>query len=765
MEVVLSAYRDHGDSTEQTDQLVLGSPRGAIVLSSAAALYVELVMIRWHATCFHAFAIFKNVSLLSCFLGLGVGFALSNRRPVSLGRFLRLLALQTVLFGLLSCTSLGGRIVNPVSEQLVMGKQGAGWSFLHALEGNAFLLIVFVINAFMFVPLGQLAGRLMTRLPHVHAYSLNLLGSLLGIALFFLLSLLWAGPEIWLGLCVLLLVPFLKAETSPAYAGGSLAVMLIALGVLALNKGQTTYSPYQVISFQWPEPTAGRTQPSVRVNHCYYQEILDCSPAGPATAANVRGKLFYGLPYRLQENPGDVLVVGAGTGNDVAAALRHGARSVTAVELDPAILEIGRRVHPEHPYQDPRTRAVVNDARTFIRQSDQSFDTIVYGLLDSHTNMGAMTNVRVDSFVYTVEAFQEAVRCLRSDGLLIVSYTLLDPLQGHKLYAMLREAWPEQPPRAFSIRGGQHDGGTTFVAGPGLKRLPEQIPGVTEQTAEYARPVERWQLATDDWPFFYMQRRVYPFTYLLMIGLMLVVSAWFVRRHLGPASSLAPSAGLFFFLGAGFMLIETKGVTELGLIFGNTWSVVGLVIASILLMSYLANRLVMTLGSVPLLLAFALLLISLLLGWMVASLSLSGVAIPYSRVVLPAVLTLPLFFAGLIFSSALSRAENLGSALSANILGAMLGGFLEYNSMYWGYVSLYPLGLLLYGLAFFCSLPVGRHLVYRLLRAPRINFRKVSLAARLNRGLAPSPAPAAHARLETAYAEPSANDHPRDSGR
>ena len=76
-------------------------------------------------------------------------------------------------------------------------------------------------------------------------------------------------------------------------------------------------------------------------------------------------------------------------------------------------------------------------------------------------------------------------------------------------------------------------------------------------------------------------------------------------------------------------------------------------------------------------------------------------AVPYANT--PVVLTLPLFFAGLIFSSGLERAEDIGSVLSANILGAMLGGFLEYNSMYWGFSSLYPLGLTLYALALVCT--------------------------------------------------------------
>ena len=77
---------------------------------------------------------------------------------------------------------------------------------------------------------------------------------------------------------------------------------------------------------------------------------------------------------------------------------------------------------------------MVNDARSFLRQTDERFDTVIYGLLDSHTNLGAMTNVRLDSFVYTVEGFRDAVRRLSDRGLLVVSYLVLDPRQGDKLF-------------------------------------------------------------------------------------------------------------------------------------------------------------------------------------------------------------------------------------------------------------------------------------------------------------------------------------------
>src|SRR5262249_57963774 len=116
-------------------RLAPGRLRLAVFAASAMTLYAEMVLVRWHASCFHAFAIFKNVSLLSCFLGLGIGYGLSGRRQVRLAAVLPLLAFQAVLFGLLSLTNLGGRRINPVAEQLVMGTTGDRWSWLNALEG------------------------------------------------------------------------------------------------------------------------------------------------------------------------------------------------------------------------------------------------------------------------------------------------------------------------------------------------------------------------------------------------------------------------------------------------------------------------------------------------------------------------------------------------------------------------------------------------------------------------------------------------------
>ncbi|MCK5083095.1 MAG: hypothetical protein KAR31_09345 [Candidatus Omnitrophica bacterium] len=74
-----------------------------------------------------------------------------------------------------------------------------------------------------------------------------------------------------------------------------------------------------------------------------------------------------------------------------------------------------------------------------------------------------------------------------------------------------------------------------------------------------------------------------------------------------------------------------------------------------------------------------------------------------NRVIAPAVLTLPLFFSGFAFSAESRKSLSVSVALSSNLFGAMLGGFLEYNSMRFGFRSLYYFAIAMYVCAFICS--------------------------------------------------------------
>src|SRR5262249_28525913 len=148
-----------------------------------------------------------------------------------------------------------------------------------AVEGDAFLAVVFLLNAVLFIPIGHLVGRLMTKLPPLQAYGLNLIGSLLGIVLFSVLSLLWSPPSVWIGLAVLAVTPFLAGRRrQTGVAIGCTAAILLGFGLMDRATERRYYTPYQVITLCLPEADDAVTTPMLRVNHCFFQRIWDCTP-------------------------------------------------------------------------------------------------------------------------------------------------------------------------------------------------------------------------------------------------------------------------------------------------------------------------------------------------------------------------------------------------------------------------------------------------------------------------------------------------------
>jgi spermidine synthase len=609
-----------------------------------------------------------------------------------------------VLFALISRTRLGRLSLNPVAEHYIMWQSDWRW-WIDGLGGNLMLATTFAVNALMFIPIGQVTGEWMGRLPKLRGYALNLAGSMAGIALFVVLSALWLPPLVWLGIAALGLIPIIYGSRGtaplPFLPGAlSLTLILLAFGIVDRPGVQQLYSPYQTIACKLGPDSKYPAVARIMVNQASFQRVLDLSTESQEKHSALRRiAQYYDLPHQLKPYAQRVLVVGAGTGNDVAAALRASAQSVTAVEIDPSILFLGERLHPERPYADSRVNIVNDDARTFLRRSKDRFDLIVYGLLDSHTMLGSMANVRLDSFVYTVEAFREAAARLSRNGLLAVTFAVMTPQQGKKLYTMMEQTFDGQAPRCFEVG---YDGGVMMVAGPAVGSLPETIAGAKEITQRFADSRLVAEPATDDWPFFYMPRRTYPLTYAVMILVLLLIAGSMTYRTIGLPGRPGELFGSFFFLGAGFMLIETKAITQLGLVLGNTWQVLAVVVGAILLLAFLANVWVMWRGPLPRRMTFALLGLSLLAGSAASAAISAGWPIPMPKLTLTAALTLPLFFSGLIFSSELAGSERLSRVLASNLFGAMFGGFLEYNSMYWGYSSLTWLGMAIYALAFLC---------------------------------------------------------------
>jgi spermidine synthase len=667
----------------------------AILFSAALSLFLELGVIRWQSSILPFFAFYKNFSLLACFVGLGLGYALAARDRIPLVIVLPLLAWQ---FGFMTIVRYGLEIdlkTIPFREQLTMGMDVGNFSQIFLLYG--LLAIVFLITALTFMPVGQLCGRFMERRIKLRAYGLNLLGSLLGVLLMLVASFLWTPPLVWFVLCFLAILLFTLKTPSLMMVGIFFATVCTVVLAWPLNPlWNRVYSPYQLLEIGRSEDT-GLTLINAAGN--FYQKIIDFSDPRSTRWSEIRA--YYDFPYQAHPNLENVAIVGAGTGNDVAAALRSGAKHIEAIEIDPAIQLTGKVSHPERPYSDIRVHAVVNDARSFLRTTEETFDLVVYGMLDSHTLLSQGSSVRLDSFVYTLEGLREARARLKPDGVLSLSFSVLSDGLGRKIYLMLQQAFDGRPPICLEARGSS----IIFLESNDEKwTLPRQLiedAGLTDRTTFYADPSLHADVSTDDWPFFYMPQRIYPASYLVIVFQILALSLFIGMNFLPerPKVSHLP----FFFLGAGFMLIETKGITEMGLTFGNTWQVIGIVIAGILTMAFLGNCAVQWFDIRRPLIPYLFLLAALSIGWYVAR--AGGLAsTPLGRLETSIVLTLPVLFSGIVFSTLLSSRGQISGMMAMNLLGAVAGGLLEYNSMYFGFRFLYLIAIGCYLLAFVSEL-------------------------------------------------------------
>jgi spermidine synthase len=580
-----------------------------------------------------------------------------------------------------------------------MGLFQADWS--EAVLLFLLLSVLFLLTAVTFVPIGQLCGRLMERRKNLRAYGLNLLGSLIGVLLMLGASFLWTPPLVWFALCFLGILLFHLRRPSSLIAGTAFSILCtIVLAWWPINPlWNRVYSPYQLLEIG---ADTGTGLTLIRAAGHYYQHIQDYSGRNSA-ASSQDGRAYYDFPYKAHPALADVAVVGSGTGNDVAGALRAGAGRVDAIEIDPAILMVGQQRHPEEPYADPRVHAINNDARSFLRGTVDKYDLIVYGFLDSHTLLSHGSSVRLDSFVYTVEGLREARNRLKLDGMISLSFTLLSDALGRKIYLMLQEAFDGRAPTC--IQAG-YEGTTFLISNDPNWRPPAKLmsTALKDVTARYADSSILASVSTDDWPFFYMPQRVYPVSYLIMIVQILLLSVLLVGNFVAEAPRFSHLS--FFFLGVGFMLIETKGITEMGLTFGNTWQVIGIVFAGILIMAFLGNCLVQWLNIRRAQLCYLLLFAALAAGWLAAR-SGGFASTPLGRLETAVVLSLPLLFSGIVFSTLLAARERISGIMAMNLVGAIVGGLLEYNSMYLGFQALYLIAMGCYLLAF------GSELVFR----------------------------------------------------
>ncbi|CAN5365940.1 hypothetical protein BH10CYA1_BH10CYA1_19580 [soil metagenome] len=669
-----------------------------LFLASILSLYVELLLIRYVAIEIHIFAYFKNLVLMSCFLGLGLGFAWTNHKTDWFkwsGIFF--FGLSVILSVALALGWNALTFVNPFQFMLFgIGKVGEhAPSLFESFKCLAIMLGVFASSMFTFVGMGQYIGAIFEKMPPLRAYTINVAGALVGSGLFTLLCALQTPPGVWIIVAGIL---YLIVQRRPA------AFAIIAFGIVHMmflvpfiaghlygpDYVETLWSPYYRIDVVSTKPS----QPALRaknahwgwdlkVNYDTFQTILDCSPENLKNfPENIQKTMLasFALPWdSLHIKPKDVLILASGNGCDVAAALRNGAERVDAVDIDPVLTDLGKTLHPEKPYLDPRVHLYVMDARTYLKNCTRKYDLILYAYLDSHTAFSSLSSLRTDNYVFTVDSYREAVHLLKPDGIIYVSFISFADFLWNRHTNALAEASGMTPLASYSFNGLTGVGNMT--AGPGLKLLDAstiKLPGTM-------RPVDTKSgvlLATDDWPFLYLPSHELSGTYVLPILMVLAFSALFVMKEL-KAGLGEPSNWLMMIMGMGFMLVEVRAMSDLSLMFGSTWIVNSCVISVVLIMILIGNFIAMKIQP-DLRIVVGALLLTILASTLIKPDDLLILG-PSSEIVVACLLYLaPAGAAGVLFALLFKKVARPSEALAFNIFGGLIGVSLEYLSMQFG---------------------------------------------------------------------------------
>jgi len=548
------------------------------------------------------------------------------------------------------------------------------------------LILVVVLVTSVLAAIALPLGGLLKSMRPLRAYAIDIIGSLAGIAGFALMSALGTDPLIWfsiVGILVGLLIlgaPLrIRSVIGAAAMGGVIVLVSFSL------QPSEVWSPYYRIGFR----TDLLGKEHLNVNGIPHQALHSTDSIKEPFYEQV----YRWFPERTFEN---VLIVGAGSGSDVAMTLKKAnPTSIDAVEIDPQLQRIGVERHPDRPYDDPRVNRIVNDGRAWLRSTDERYDLVVFALPDSLTLVSSAANIRLESFLFTEEAFAEVRDHLTDDGIFILYNYYREEWLIAKLGTMLRDTFGHDPlVRAWGNRMA------AFGAGPLVASLPDGIPPGSSVDAlpaiEGAAPTP----ATDDWPFLYLRTPFVAPYYLIALAAILIgalISVLLAAKVTAtPIRRFSPH---FFVLGIAFLLLETRSLVSFSLLFGTTWLVNALaffaILVSVLLSIFVNARFPIRRPTI----LYGALFAALALAWLIPPESLL-IDPPWLRYLLAAALAFaPVFCANLVFTASFRDTRTADMAFASNLLGAMVGGALEYLALITGYQALLVVVAVLYALA------------------------------------------------------------------
>lgn len=650
--------------------------RWRLIAASALMLFVQLALIRWSGANLVHLSYFSNLILLASFLGIGLGF-LRSRMPHDIGRYVPVGLLVLVAFIMLFPAKIEGSSSDLIFFTEVRPTGLPTWVSLP---------LVFIVIAVTMTMLGEITGRAFREFTALNAYRWDIIGSILGTLAFTFISFLRAPSWVW-PVVTLVILWGLYGLALPWISRIS---MVLVVGVLVFESAMAgiSWSPYYKVSTETFNDGTPQEFTRIQVNGIPHQNVLDIGE-------RLKIEPVYGRPYeRAIDNPlNRVLIVGAGTGSDIALALSKGAKQVDAVEIDPRIQQIGSEINPNRPYDDPRVSVYIDDGRAFLSRNDEKYDLILFALPDSLTLVSGASQLRLESYLFTEESIAEARNHLTDDGVFAMYNYYREPWLINRLAGTVEQVFGHQP---CLDEFTAYQSLAAITVGKSADNAVCAEGAVWDRAAVAAAGEDTPAPANDDRPFLYLKERTIPSLYLIVIVLILGVSLLGIRIFGGPFRTMRGYGDLFF-MGAAFLLLETRSITTFALLFGTTWLVNALVFTGVLVAVLLAIEVTQRVTrDIPRPLIITALFVSLGIAFLIPNSSLLGLPVPVRLLAAVVLAFAPIFFANLLFTSRFKDSANPTAAFAANLFGAMVGGCLEYLSLVLGYQYLLVVAALLY---------------------------------------------------------------------
>lgn len=339
------------------------------------------------------------------------------------------------------------------------------------------------------------------------------------------------------------------------------------------------------------------------------------------------------LAYHLTDKK-DVLVIGSGGGSEVLMALLFGSESITAVEINPLLMDIVDHRFADFSgqlYSRPGVVAVVDEGRSYIRNSDKRYDIIQATLVDTWAASQAGAYALTENYLYTKEAFVDYLQHLTDDGILAMTRWYVDnPEEMLKMTSLALDAMDELEiahPEEHIVVARREYLGTLLV-----KRTPfstQELQAIEEASDTFWFPLvytptrqpeqifvdlvnstdrENFHRAyglecgvsssTDNQPFFFFCEQTDTLIFLITIvsllaGLLILAPLIASRGRSLRELVTGYSGALLYFacLGAGFLMVEIVLIQRFVLFLGHPVYAISVILFSLLFFGGLGSHL------------------------------------------------------------------------------------------------------------------------------------------------------------------------------